>query len=148
MTPRTIVVGLDHSPAGIAALRWAADEADQQQTSVTVLRVMDPDLRADLALVRDIEAEQRECHHDAGSWVSQAFEERPHTTLKILTRFGSLEPELMAATKDALLLVVGQPQDPRLIGLPERLARGCGCPVVCVDDSGHAAFVGRASALA
>ena len=144
----TIVVGLDHSPAGIAALRWATEEADQQQTSVTVLRVLDPDLRSDLALGRDLAAEQSECHRATGSWVFEALEGTPHASLRILTRIGSVEPELVAATDEARLLGVGQPQDPRLLDLPLRLARRSHCPVVCVDQSGHASFVGRTHALA
>lgn len=115
---------------------------------MTVLRVLDPDLRADLALARDMELEQRECHRDAGTWVSEALEGQPHVSLKIRTRFGSLEPELTAATKDAVMLVVGQPQDSRLLGLPKSLARQSACPVVCVNESGHAVYVGRTPALA
>jgi nucleotide-binding universal stress UspA family protein len=142
MTPRpTIVVGLDHSPAGQAALLWADDEAARLHASVTVLRAFDLDQRAGLSRPTDMDSERRDCHHRAEQWVAETMQDRDPAAISVVTVPGSVEELLVEAGDDALIVVVGQPQDPRLAGLPEKLAHPCRCAVACIDANANAVFV-------
>ncbi len=141
---RKIVVGLDHSPAGRAALLWAVEEAERLQARITVLRVVDVEQRADLALAKDLEAERLECHDRSQEWVTDTLSNHTHGPVAVVAAVGALEDILVKASSDSLLLVVGEPQSPTLAEVHDRLARRCACPVVRVDQDRQADFVSTA----
>ena len=60
MSNNRIVVGVNHSAAAEAALRWAISKGAGTGCPVTAVHVFDPDDRADLAMVRDVDAERVE----------------------------------------------------------------------------------------
>jgi nucleotide-binding universal stress UspA family protein len=137
-----IVVGINHSLAAQAALRWAVDEASRLRANVTVVHAVDAEQRADLAMARDVEAERRESSGRAQQWAAESVPMMPpdvHATF--VTPLASITQALTSAARGALLVVVGQPQDDRLSDLPQRLAQGLECPVFCVDGTGTADLV-------
>ncbi len=137
-----IVVGISHSPAAQAALRWAVDEASRLQANVTVVHAVDVGQRADLAMIRDVEAERRECSGHAQRWAAESIPTMPRDVrTSFVTPLASITEALTSVAGDALLVVVGQPQNSRLKGLPDRLARELECPVFCVDSTGSADLV-------
>lgn len=136
-----IVVGLNHSPAAQAALRWAVDEASRLRANVTVVHALDAEHRADLAMATDVESERRESAGRAQRWAAECVTLPPGVQTTFVTPLSPITEALILAAEDALLVVVGRPQDDRLEGLPERLSRGLECPVFCVDSTGTADLV-------
>lgn len=136
-----IVVGLDHSPAAQSAMRWAVNEASRLRANITVVHALDAEQRADLAMARDVEAERRDSSGRAQRWAAESVTVPPGVHTTFVAPLAPITEALMLAAEDALLVVVGQPQDHRLEGLPERLALGLECPVYCVDSTGSASLV-------
>jgi nucleotide-binding universal stress UspA family protein len=134
-----IVVGLDHTPAGSAALRWAADEGVRRGGRVMAVHIYDREGRADLGVVRDHDAakssERIEAHRQL---VDVLGDKAAHLDIAICQTDGRVAPSLAEAAEHAGLLVVGKPTDGSHKGLPELLARSCACPVVVVDEHGVA----------
>jgi nucleotide-binding universal stress UspA family protein len=109
-----IVVGVDGSPSAMAALRWAAGQAETMEQPLTVVTVVDP--AALSALWTDSpEDATRSAHLDAARREIELMLEklegergRPLTgPVTVRARIGHPVDELVAAAEDADLLVVG-----------------------------------------
>lgn len=131
---RRIVVGGDTTPTATAALRWAVDEAAHDgDCSVLVVHAFDVQGRADLALDRDLERSRREARYRTQSWVVEVLgDSEVSVPVLVQTPDGSVEDALVAASEDAVMVVVGEPQHGRRRALSHHLAERCACPVVTV----------------
>ena len=127
-----IVVGVDGSAAGVAALGWAAAEAAR--------------CGCDLEAVVVTETENPETLHQV-----QAAEVRyPAVRMHYVRAVGAPGPALVVAARGAAMLVVGSRGHGRLAGaLLGSVSAYCtahaDCPVVVVPDPDRAAKRARAS---
>lgn len=140
---RRIVVGGDTTPSATAALRWAVQEAGRSAgCSVLVVHAFDVEGRADLALERDLDRSRRDARYRTQSWVVEVLGDTDvPVPVMVQTPDGSVEDALVAASADAVMVVVGEPQNGRRRDLSARLSQRCTCPVVTVG-------VGSSPALA
>ena len=140
---RRIVVGGDTTPSATAALRWAVQEAGRSAgCSVLVVHAFDVEGRADLALERDLDRSRRDARYRTQSWVVEVLgDTEVPVPVMVQTPDGSVEDALVAASADAVMVVVGEPQNGRRRDLSARLSQRCTCPVVTVG-------VGSSPALA
>ncbi|MFY9916098.1 MAG: universal stress protein [Nocardioidaceae bacterium] len=138
-----IVVGVNHTPAAEAALRWALAKAERVGCSVTALHVFDEAERADLAMERDPEHEEVEAHSRAQARVREIVSQSG-TDIPVTFTFthGNVAAELAAAARSGTALVVGQPQRDHHRRLVRDLALEAPCPVVAVTEFGHATTCG------
>lgn len=142
-----IVVGGDTTPAGSAALRWAAQEgARHDQARVVVVHAFDRTGRADLALERDLDRARRDARYRTQCWVVEVLGDA-HADVPVLvhTPEAPVEDSLVAAARDALMLVIGESTSGPRGDLADRLRARVACPVVVVG-AGRAASADRASA--
>lgn len=140
---KRIVVGGDTTPSATAALRWAVAEAGHTPgCSVLVVHAFDVDGRADLALEKDLDRSRRDARYRTQSWVVEVLgDSAAPVPVMVQTPDGTVEDVLVAASQDAVMVVVGEPQNGRRRDLSERLSQRCACPVVTVG-------VGTSPALA
>ncbi len=145
MDQARIVVGVNHTPAAEAALRWALAKAESTGCSVTAVHVFDESERADLAMERDPEREEVEAHRRAQARVREIVSE---TGIDIPVTFtfthGTVAAELAMAALSGSALVVGQPQLDHHRRLVRDLALEAPCPVVAVSEEGHPSMCGLA----
>ncbi len=136
---RRIVVGGDTTPSATAALRWAVGEAaHNDDCSVLVVHAFDLEGRADLALERDLDRSRRDARYRTQSWVVEVLGDADVSVpVMVQTPDGSVEDALVAASDDALMVVVGEPQNGRRRDLSARLSQRCKCPVVTVGVGGR-----------
>jgi nucleotide-binding universal stress UspA family protein len=137
-----VVVGIDNTPAGTAALRWAAAEAARQGTTLHVLQVHDPAERADVSARPDADAELREVRRRLFARVSarlQTVPARPDVTVSAVR--GALVERLVHEARGAATTVVGEPRSASHRDLPTQLASRCDGPVVVIDEDGNPRFV-------
>src|SRR5215212_1706536 len=136
-----IVVGLNHTAGGSAALRWALDEGVRSNTRVLAVNVYDRS-RADLVNERDHEGakslERMEAHRQL---IDILGSQAPRVSLAISQVDGAIAQRLTAAAEGASLLVIGEPCDPAQADLAGQLAHEATCPVVVVRSDGTAAVV-------
>lgn len=139
---RRIVVGGDTTPSATAALRWAVEEAARNaDCSVLVVHAFDLEGRADLALERDLDRSRRDARYRTQSWVVEVLgDSEAKVPVMVQTPDGSVEDALVAAAAEAVMVVVGEPQNGRRRDLSAHLSQRCPCPVVTVG-------VGRTPAL-
>ena len=134
-----IVVGLARTPAGSAALRWATGQALRRGVRVLAVQVYDRVGRADLSLVVDHDEERTlerirgHCHliDVLGPAVTDQC-------VVYSQRDGSVAEQLVEASRDAELVVVGVPSCTETQELVQELRERSDCPVVAVDEWGNA----------
>lgn len=135
---RTIVVPIDYTPAGSAALVWAVERAEEQDCDVLAVHAFDRSSTADSRLERDLVGAREQACSRAHAWVIDVLGDRPATEVRvrIVTRAGSLVQVLPAAADGADTVVLSASAAGGLLvgSLRSRL----GCPVVCVDEDGTA----------
>lgn len=110
-TPRThgpVVVGVDHSPGGQAALRFAFDASDQRQCELIAVQVL-PDAYPGIAAMR--ERDRADLREAAELLLAQRLagwsETHPDVALRRVTLEGSPVTVLRDCSRDAELLVIG-----------------------------------------
>jgi nucleotide-binding universal stress UspA family protein len=137
-----VVVGIDNTPAGTAALRWAAAEAVRQDTTLHVIRVHDLSERADLSRGQNPDAELREVRRRLFAQVSERLQAGPaHPDVTVCAVRGPLVKRLIREARGATATVVGEPRSASHRDLPAQLASGCDGPVVVVDEDGNHRFI-------
>jgi nucleotide-binding universal stress UspA family protein len=142
----TIVVAVDNTPSGTAALHWAASRALAHGDALSVVGVheTDPSTQGPPAGLRDQLGEARArffalmCER-LGSVPQQ-------TEVMVSMRSGQLLAALSESAVGADMIVVGEPRAAAHHGLPEELARRCSCQVTVVDEQGRARELGRRTA--
>lgn len=138
-----IVVGGDTTPSASAALRWAAEEAARHQQTVVVVHAFDLEGRADLAFERDLDRSRRDARYRTQSWVVEILGDSGfEVPVMVQTPDSSVEDALVAASRNAVMVVVGAPQNDRRRDLAARLSRRCACPVVTIGSGQTPALVG------
>jgi nucleotide-binding universal stress UspA family protein len=143
-----IVVGVDNSPAAVEALRFAADEARLRNARIVAVHawtympaagVGDPGLMAlpDTDVPGLLEAEREAAETSLRKAIEGAFPEGPPDELE--ARLVDTDPEqaLLAAAKDAELVVVGSrghgDLSSALLGsVSSHVVHHAACPVVVV----------------
>ena len=107
----TILVGMDGSPTSRAALRWAADEAEQHGAEVKAMMAWAPVLppvSVSGAAPRDIPAHPREVAADElVRTITDELGENPPVRVQPVVKEGNPAKVLIEASTDADLLVVG-----------------------------------------
>ena len=136
-----VVVGADNSPAGTAALRWAASEAARRDATLRVVRVHDTAERADLDLERDPDSALKDVRRRLFAQVCSRLQPGPHVWVVVTAVRGRLVPSLAREARGASTLVVGEPANAVHRDLPDELSRRCGCPVAVVAEDGEARYV-------
>lgn len=105
-----IVVGVDESPAGAAALRWAAREADLRGAQLQIVHVwqVDVSLAMTAAEVPWL-AYESDARSNAARWVDETIgtETADGTPRRIDVIQGAPGPTLVEAARDADMLVLG-----------------------------------------
>lgn len=108
-TPR-IVVGVDESPAGAAALKWAAHQAEVTGAELRIMNIwqVDVSLAMSAAEVPWL-AYESDARSNAARWVADTIgsESADGTTRRLDVVQGSPGPTLVDASRDADMLVLG-----------------------------------------
>ena len=142
---RTIVVGLDNTPAARAALRWAVRRASRLKAAVRAVHVLELPGSAG-PLEHDPAGERATVQGRAQDWVAGALTglavEAPVT---IDVRDGDPAEVLSRAARHAEILVLGKNPDSATTPITD-WAVPLGCELVVIDESGqlaaHRAAVG------
>jgi len=130
------VVGLDHTPAGSAALRWAVAEAWRRGARVMAVHVYDR-ARSDLASERDHEGERSRERIEAHRQVIALLGDSAGQQGIALSQLdGPVATRLAEAASQASMLVLGEPTATAHTRLPAILGSTCGCPVMVVAEDG------------
>jgi nucleotide-binding universal stress UspA family protein len=141
-----VVVGVDGSAAGAAALRWGVDEARVRGARVLAIAVSErplivgggPEVAGGLAAQSMIDDEQLAAAADA--WLSDALASLPAELAQAVERRvarGDAATVLLEAAGDADMLVVGNHGRGAIVGalagsVAQRCAHHAGCPLVLV----------------
>ncbi len=136
-----VVVGVDGSPHSEAALRWALAEAEQRGGEVTAVFAWQVPFTSFPGLY-DREALEKASREFLVEQVS-AVAPKPAVPLLPLVAEGDPAEALLAASKDADLLVLGTRGRSRLAGLllgsvSQLCAAAAQCPVLLVKQPGPA----------
>ncbi|SHF70729.1 universal stress protein [Streptoalloteichus hindustanus] len=141
---RTLVVGVDDSPCGLAALRWTLHHAERTGAQVRVVSVcpVSPVLPSSVPLpVTSTDNALDERHHTVlASAVEQAGDVARRVSPDQVVAHGEPGPVLCALAEDAAMLVVGSHGHGRVMSAllgstSDYSVRHAHCPVVVVPPS-------------
>lgn len=110
MSTNTIVVGVDETPAGAAALTWAAKEADLRGADLRIVHVWQIDAAVAMAGAEvPWMAYETDARSNAARWVSDTIgaQDANGNPRRIEVVQGAPGPTLVDAARDAAMLVVG-----------------------------------------
>lgn len=110
MSKNTIVVGVDETPAGAAALSWAAREAELRGADLKIVHVWQVDAAVAMAGAEvPWMAYESDARSNAGRWVAETIgaEDAAGQPRRIDVVQGAPGPTLVEASRDAEMLVVG-----------------------------------------
>lgn len=110
MSTNTIVVGVDETPAGAAALSWAAREAELRGADLKIVHVWQIDAAVAMAGAEvPWMAYETDARTNAGRWVTETIgaEDASGAPRRIDVIQGAPGPTLVEASRDAAMLVVG-----------------------------------------
>ena len=134
-----VVVGVDGSPHGEAALRWALDLAERQQGELTAVFAWQVPFSSFPGLYdrEALEKASKEFLIDKVSAVAPS----PPVPLTPLVAEGDPVEALIAAAKDADVLVLGTHGRSQIAGfllgsVSQRCAAAAQCPVVLIKEPG------------
>lgn len=134
----TILVGVSGSPASVAALRWAEDEAERRHGELKILLIWQPESRASYARppVRDDSHPGPErASKQVADTVRAVLGPTPlHDTATVVVE-GRAERELIAESAAADLLVLGSGSGISIGPVVRTCLRYAHCPVVVVSPS-------------
>lgn len=137
MTAPRIVVGIDGSDAGTAALDWAADEARRRNATLEIVHAWSlPNADPFLPVAIDPELIRRSGAHVLAAAVDRVGTGQGLTLVPNLVA-GTPDAALLAASADADLLVVGSHGHGVVAGVllgsvTQRVLHRARCPVVVV----------------
>lgn len=141
-----IVVAVDNTPSGTAALRWAADRALARGETLSVVGVHETDPPTP-GVGPDRQDQLCEARARFFALMCERLGSVPHETdVKVSMRSGRIETALSESAQGAEMIVVGEPRAVAHRGLPEELARRCSCVVTVVDEHGQVRELGRRTA--
>lgn len=133
----TVVVGVDGTAGGAAAVRYAATQAAARGARLHAVHVMDRAGRHDAPLESDpalgLDHARRTVPSRVAEWVGQAGAD---VEVAVSIVVGDVVERLAHEAVDATLVVVGAPDGERHHELPAALRSVCLCPVTVVDPDG------------
>jgi nucleotide-binding universal stress UspA family protein len=146
MTAEELAVGVDGTPEGVAALRWAVDQARATGARVRAIAVIEPPLpvaggpEAGGAFIAQPVLDDAQLDAAAQAWLSEAIAALPVDAREKVdrqVRRGDAATELLEAARDADLLVLGNHGRGGLAGVlagsvAQRCAHHVTCPLVLV----------------
>jgi nucleotide-binding universal stress UspA family protein len=144
----TILVGVSGSAASRVALRWAADEAERRECGLRIVLIWQREKRASYA--QQNRRDSTECREDAWCVLTDSIRTMlgsgPLRNATVEVVEGRAEQELVVASEDADLLVLGS--GPAAVVGP--VIRTClaeaRCPVVVVGRHARPTRVSRPAA--
>lgn len=110
MSTNTIVVGVDETPAGAAALAWANREAELRGAELKIVHVWQIDAAVAMAGAEvPWMAYESDSRSNAARWVAETIgaEDPQGNPRRIDVVQGAPGPTLVEASRDAAMLVVG-----------------------------------------
>jgi len=110
MSTNTIVVGIDETPAGAAALSWAAREAELRDAELKIVHVWQIDAAVAMAGAEvPWMAYETDARSNAARWVADTIgaEDAQGRPRRIDVVQGAPGPTLVEASRGASMLVVG-----------------------------------------
>lgn len=110
MSTNTIVVGVDETPAGTAALQWAAHEAELREAELKIVHVWQIDATVAMAGVEiPWTSYESDARTSAEQWVTETIgaKDGAGNDRRVDVLQGAPGPTLVEASRDAALLVVG-----------------------------------------
>lgn len=110
MSTNTIVVGIDETPAGAAALTWAAHEAQLRGAELKIVHVWQIDAAVAMAGAEvPWMAYETDARSNAGRWVAETIgaEDANGNPRPIEVIQGAPGPTLIEVSREAAMLVVG-----------------------------------------
>jgi nucleotide-binding universal stress UspA family protein len=136
----TIVVGVSGSRASVAALRWAADEAERRPAGLRVVRSWDPQYRAPYAALDGLltaDQQRAVARQDLAAALCATFGSPAPIGVAAELVKGVAERTLVDLSAGADLLVLGATSRPALSGCSagpviRACLSGAHCPVVVV----------------
>jgi nucleotide-binding universal stress UspA family protein len=146
VTAKQLVVGVDGTAAGVAALRWAVDQARATGARVLAIAVTEPpplvvggpEVGGGLVAQNLLDADQLTAAADA--WLSEAIAALPVGATQVVdreVRRGDAATVLLDASRDADLLVLGNHGRGAIAGMiagsvAQRCVHHPTCPLVLV----------------
>lgn len=107
-TRTTIVVGVDGTPGSLAALRWAAEEAQHRGDSLLAVRVWHfPSNASGFLTDESIQTIQRDEEEQLELDIFDVLGDAPAVGVRRLVTSGAVTKTLFSAARDADLLVIG-----------------------------------------
>lgn len=136
---RRIVVGLDGSPSSIAALRWAARQAELTGAELDVIMTWEWPMSYGWSVIPSNYDPTSDCEKVLADAVSVVRSERPGLVCRSTVLEGHPAPLLVKASKEAELLVVGSRGHGQFAGMllgsvSEHCAANAHCPVLILRD--------------
>jgi nucleotide-binding universal stress UspA family protein len=133
-----IIVGVDRSPSGLGALRWAAAEALAKRAELEVVVAWEPEVGFGFTATTP-DGSEREALRAANDHVTEALGAIPMVPFSISVHRGRSAHVLVEISQDADLLVVGSHGhgaffDALLGSVNEYCVRHAHCSVVVVRD--------------
>jgi nucleotide-binding universal stress UspA family protein len=146
VTTKQLVVGVDGTAAGVAALRWAVDQARETGAQVLAIAVCEPSQPVVVgpeisgAYVAQPALDDEQLTAAAEAWLTEAINALPGDGAQAVerrTRRGDPATVLLEAARDADLLVVGNHGRGAIAGalagsVAQRCAHHATCPLVLV----------------
>lgn len=146
MTADELAVGVDGTPEGVAALRWAVNQARATGARVRAIAVIEPPLpvaggpEAGAAFIAQPVLDGEQLDAAARAWLAEAIEALPADVRQVVdqqVRRGDAATELLEAARAADLLVLGNHGRGGLAGViagsvAQRCAHHVTCPLVLV----------------
>lgn len=143
---RRIVAGVDGSPGGAAALRWALGEAALRRAALHAVHAWAPPTPMDPGFGLATVAPEEGLREGAEATLAAALDEVAGQAGEVPVRgevvHGDAAPALLEAARGADLLVVGASGHGALVGallgsVSQHCVRHAPCPVVVVPAHGH-----------
>jgi nucleotide-binding universal stress UspA family protein len=129
VTAPRIVVGVDDSPQGIAALAWAIGQARATGASIEAVYAFQVPLPVPYSRVIRVPAEAvaAEARMTLDHVIATQLDEHPSVRVSLTVRKGRLATVLVQAARDADLLVLGSSAATGIAGV---LSASSGCAVI------------------
>jgi hypothetical protein len=142
MPSTRITVGLDHTPAGAAALRYAVEMAAREGTGVLAIHAYELPVRPELLLERNLPEARREVREHCRRWIHETTQRmNEDAPIRLSVQDGHRQDVLVRVAQDSEVLVVGSPSSPASHAtkqLLDHLRTHVPCALVEVDEKGTA----------
>jgi hypothetical protein len=143
MSSTRITVGLDHTPAGAAALRYAVEMAAREGTGVLAVHAYELPASPEVLLERNLPEARREVRGHCQGWIHETTQGMDaDAPIRLSVQDGHRQDVLVRVAQDSDVLVVGSPS-----GAPSHATKQLldhlrtthvPCTLVEVDEKGTA----------